>query len=426
MDMSDAEVIVPLTIPEEIDISAYLPDDNLLEVAAGGVITVVNEYNYNTPTEISFFTSESPEEVIVANTFVGDLVGVAEEAQSLTGLDSTVEELNYLHKEFVIEEGWIIPESGEFELNGLLGATGPLGIVIGNSYTFTLTYSDGTVSTETIAAIDANTLDSVWPVGTPMIQGSSYDGIMIVDKVLSNANGEFVVGNNHYWTPLSYISSNLTSVKMTGKKADGTSFTHQAEFYNKIPLEHLPDDIFEGLPITQEWKWTANDTGANSSGESFQKPEGYNRCEIFVFDRKLTPSGSATINATAIVPMCEEDGSAWHEYTTVGKTPANAKMGAGEGTTITGGTVWGITLKGECSFFEQGYIFTYHYGAGKIKTTTIDSAGGAPSTLTGQLSCILESNSDKTSILDSSLQWYLLAMPENNQGNYIKVIWYKD
>ena len=422
---SEIEVIYALETPEETDISEYLPDDNFLEVTEEGTIIAVSQYNYNAPTEISFYTSESPEKVIVADTFVGDLVGIVEEAQSLTGLDSTVKELNYLHKNIIEEEGWIVPESGEFELDEILGATGPLGIVVGNSYTFTLTYTDGTVNTETITAIDASTLDSMWPIGTPTIQGADYEGIMIVDKVLSNENGEFVVGNNYYWNPPSYIDSNLASVKMTGKKADGTSFTHQAELYNKIPLEHLPDEIKES-PTIQEWKWTGSDTGTASSGVSFQKPEGYNRCEIFVFDRKLKSSGSATINGTTIVPMCEEDGNTWDDYTDAGVTPANAKLGVADGTTTTGGTEWITTLKGECSFLEQGYIFTYHYGAGRMKTTTIASAEGAPPTLTGQFSCILDSNSDKTSILDSSLQWYLLATPEQNQGNYIKVIWYKD
>jgi hypothetical protein len=51
---SEIEVIVPLTTPEEIDISAYLQDDNFLEVAAGGVITAVNEYFYDTPYEIEY------------------------------------------------------------------------------------------------------------------------------------------------------------------------------------------------------------------------------------------------------------------------------------------------------------------------------------------------------------------------------------
>lgn len=53
-DMSNAEVIVPLTTPEEIDISAYLPDDNFIEVIEGGAVIAVNEYNYDTPYEIEY------------------------------------------------------------------------------------------------------------------------------------------------------------------------------------------------------------------------------------------------------------------------------------------------------------------------------------------------------------------------------------
>ena len=75
----------PITIayqiePEEIDISEYLPDDNFLEVVVDGVITTVNEYNYDAPTEISFYTSENAHEIVSADTFVGDLLGVAEKA----------------------------------------------------------------------------------------------------------------------------------------------------------------------------------------------------------------------------------------------------------------------------------------------------------------------------------------------------------
>ena len=96
VDVSSEEVIVPLVAPEEIDISDILQDDNFLEIEAGGTITAVNEYNYDAPTEISFFTSEKPEKVIVADKLVGDLIGVAEEAQTLSGLESSITELNFL------------------------------------------------------------------------------------------------------------------------------------------------------------------------------------------------------------------------------------------------------------------------------------------------------------------------------------------
>jgi hypothetical protein len=187
----------------------------------------------------------------------------------------------------------------------------------------------------------------------------------------------------------------------------------------------LPNGIGEP-PIVQEWEWTGNDTGETSGGVSFYKPKEHNRCEIFVFDRKLKPSGSATILGTSVAPVCEKDESIWFDYTTAGEIPSNVKMGTGEGTTTTGGTEWITTLKGECSFLNQGYLFTYYYGAERTKSTTIASAAGAPSIFTGQLSGVLNSDSDKTSILDSSLQWHFLAMPEENKGNYIKIVWYKD
>lgn len=46
-------MIYELETPIETDISDYI-QDNFIEVAAGGVITAVNEYNYNVPTEIEY------------------------------------------------------------------------------------------------------------------------------------------------------------------------------------------------------------------------------------------------------------------------------------------------------------------------------------------------------------------------------------
>ena len=47
VDMSDAEIIVPLTYVETQNLKDILPDDNFLEVAPGDMILAVNEYNYD-------------------------------------------------------------------------------------------------------------------------------------------------------------------------------------------------------------------------------------------------------------------------------------------------------------------------------------------------------------------------------------------
>lgn len=51
--LADTWLIYPLATPIETDISDYI-QDNFIEVAEGGVITAVNEYNYNVPTEYEY------------------------------------------------------------------------------------------------------------------------------------------------------------------------------------------------------------------------------------------------------------------------------------------------------------------------------------------------------------------------------------
>ena len=93
--LTDTWLIYELETPIETDISDLL-NGNSIEVQSGGIVTLVNEYNYNTPSEISFYTTETPEKVIVADKFVGDVVNTVEKSKSLEGLESTIEELNYL------------------------------------------------------------------------------------------------------------------------------------------------------------------------------------------------------------------------------------------------------------------------------------------------------------------------------------------
>lgn len=71
-------VLYELATPEVTDISDILPADNYIGVEGGGTLTFVNEYNYNVPTEVTFYNGNN--DVISADTFVGDLAGTAMKA----------------------------------------------------------------------------------------------------------------------------------------------------------------------------------------------------------------------------------------------------------------------------------------------------------------------------------------------------------
>lgn len=66
--------------PEVTDISDLFQRDNLLPVEANGTVTMVNEYEYDVPSEVIFYT-DAPEHVS-ANEFVGNLSGTASRAES--------------------------------------------------------------------------------------------------------------------------------------------------------------------------------------------------------------------------------------------------------------------------------------------------------------------------------------------------------
>ena len=107
--MSGKYLVYALETPEEIDISDYLPDDNFLEVAPGGIITAVNEYNYDAPTEIEFYVGDSNKDIVVADTFVGNLIGTATAANRLTNLIEDFENPGCYYRMVNNEKEWINP-----------------------------------------------------------------------------------------------------------------------------------------------------------------------------------------------------------------------------------------------------------------------------------------------------------------------------
>ena len=427
LDENPIEVIYPLATPEEIDISEYLPDDNFLEVEAGGIITAVNEYNYDAPTEISFFTSENPEKVIVADKIVGDLVGVAEEAQSLTGLDSTMEELNYLHKNIIEEEGWLVPEEGTTTIELMHSAQGVIGLKTGNTYTFTVTYKDGTTETEDVVAID--NLDGELVPGVVVLQGNLIGDIIIIDKANIDSELNITTGTNHYWYPPSVIDDEIESILVTGTKSDGTTLTHIEETYNKIPEGYLPDNISTQPPIKQYWEWTSSDANSSEGNLGFEKPDGYNRCRILIYDRKFTSDGNLGVYMPLIIPFARNKNSdtSWDEVKIVGRTLADVKLGNGEGENQTwGGTEWVSTVSIDVYFTDKGFMCNYVCGTEVLSTKTVTAGSGYPETYAGQISGVLPKDASVDSILDSSLVWTLGIFPQQNKGNYVEVTWYKD
>ena len=425
--LTDTWLIYALTTPEEIDISIYLQDNNFLEAATGGVITAVNEYNYDAPTEISFFTSENPEKVIVADKIAGDLVGVAEEAQSLTGLDSTIEELNYLHKEAVTKEGWIIPEEGTVAVELLYGAQGVIGFKIGNTYTFTITYKDGTIETDNVIAIDSADWDC--DPGAVILQCGFNEKITIIDKASIDSDYNITVGTNHYWYPPSVTDEEIVSILVTGTKSDGTALTHVEEIYNKIPEGYLPDNISADPPIKQYWEWTSSDTNSLESDLGFEKPDGYNRCRILIYDRNITSGGVLGVSMPIIWPIARERGSdtMWYDIDTVGRTLEDVKLGNGEGENQTwGGTEWISTVSIDVYFTDKGFMCNYVCGTNSFSGKTVTAGSGYPETYAGQISGVLSEDADIDSILDPSLVWTLGVFLQQNKGNYVEVTWYKD
>lgn len=76
--MSGVMLYYELATPVVTDISDLLPSDNILPVEGGGTVTMVNEYGYDVPNEVTFYTNTS--EHINASEFVGNLTGTATRA----------------------------------------------------------------------------------------------------------------------------------------------------------------------------------------------------------------------------------------------------------------------------------------------------------------------------------------------------------
>ena len=77
--MSGVMLYYELATPEITDISDLLPDGSI-KVQENGTVTFKNEYNYDIPNEVTFYTSDSSNETIAVKSVIGDLVGTASKA----------------------------------------------------------------------------------------------------------------------------------------------------------------------------------------------------------------------------------------------------------------------------------------------------------------------------------------------------------
>lgn len=345
----------------------------------------------------------------------------------IAGLDSTIEELNYLHKEAVTKNGWLIPEEGTAAVESLYGASGVIGFKIGNIYTITITYKDGSTETDSVTAIDSADWD--YDAGAVILQGNVNEGIIIVDKASIDSDFNISMGSNHYWYPPSIVDDEIESILVTGTKSDGTALTHVEEAYNKIPEGHLPDNISADPPIKQYWEWTSSDTNSLESDLGFEKPSGYNRCRILIYDRKFTSDGDLGVYVPIIWPLARNKNSdtAWYDVETTGRTLADVKLGNGEGENQTwGGTEWVSTVSIDVYFTDKGFMCNYVCGTESLSGKTVAAGDGYPETYAGQISGVLSKDADVDSILDSSLVWILGVFLQQNKGNYVEVTWYKD
>ena len=78
--MAGVMLYYELAEPVVTDISDLLPADSYIGVEGGGTVTMVSEYGYDVPSKVVFFEGSS--RAIGAETFVGDLAGVAARAEA--------------------------------------------------------------------------------------------------------------------------------------------------------------------------------------------------------------------------------------------------------------------------------------------------------------------------------------------------------
>ena len=351
----------------------------------------------------------------------------------IAGLDSTMEELNYLHKEAVTKEGWIIPEEGTVAVESLYGAQGVIGFKIGNTYTFTITYKDGTIETDNVIAIDSADWD--YSAGAVILQCGD---LIIVDKANIDSEFNITVGTNYYWYPPSVVNDEIETVLVTGTKFDGSALTRTEETYNKIPFEHL-----ELAPVIEQYyEWTSSDVipvkgQVTVIGEllTFMRPDpSYNRCEIItrwkeinrsdLFDEYVSPSTLMLVPYDSNGEVASTEGV----YTT-GNANDSVYLGTGDETTTTAYNEWYITEQYTVLFDKKGIFVRQIAMAAPDEegtTKTITETKDHPAYAICSYAYGLDRNADTNPFIGGNIEWGFLTSVRKTKGSYIQLKWYQD
>lgn len=163
------------------------------------------------------------------------------------GLKSTVDELNYLHKETITKNGidllirpydYILDDEGMYAIS----TTTKLGFIAGNTYTLEVIMGGNTMTMTGIAEQGEDEFSSVIIV--------NFDGVEFIDNGHYNEDWDLIVGGSMwYYFP---NEAGVTKYLLTGQGTNGP-LNHQTEVYNKIPIEHFPDEIISKTkPIVTE------------------------------------------------------------------------------------------------------------------------------------------------------------------------------
>ena len=245
-------VVIALDIPIITDISDILPADNLIGVEGGGTVTMVNEYGYDVPNTVTFY--EGKNEVVGADTFVGDLYGTAARAEVAMDVPAwakqpskptyTAAEIGAAPAGFGrgnLITAYCLSESDVWidKINSILKNL-PYGL------TYRISFQDyWTVPTQICNGI-------LWKSGESdaLVRGTSYDGITIQRSM-----------KNGVWHPWEYINPPMelgveyrTTERMNGKAV-----------YKKLDSS---GKLLMRLDGETEWKdYVYNATNAVNDGE---------------------------------------------------------------------------------------------------------------------------------------------------------------
>ena len=153
------------------------------------------------------------------------------------GLKSSVDELNYLHTETTVIDGFLITRtSGESgSIDGWINGSEPLGLKVGNTYTLTFENEDGSFIEENIVATDMSSDTGI--SGAIGLDSVEMDDIIFMDNVHFDWYGATHLAGDCTWVYLPGFD--LISIKIEGLDKNGNKLTHTKSQSNIIPSKHF-------------------------------------------------------------------------------------------------------------------------------------------------------------------------------------------